>query len=173
MVNGTAIDFKIITDCIIQAMDMANILTFAEFVEKFRDALFPVSQFIFGGGLQELPLDKPIISVVFLAYFDGYPYFAEMKVCHDGNKVLRPDATSHPACGTFRIFSGSKLAKDEFGECDQTSLALPHLAAEAKRYIETCFKYQGVEQDATGIGGHIHMGQLESRRFLWLIPPKI
>ena len=173
MKNGAVIDFKIITDCIVQSMDMTTINAFAEFVERFRDALFPISRFIFEKNLQMYRQDRPIISVVFLSYFRGNPYFSELEILHDGNKILRPEAKSHPAVGKFRIFSGSEIAHKEFGKWDTTSLTLSHLATEAKRYIETCFRYQNVDPDASGIGGHIHIGQLRAQGFAWLISPRI
>ena len=169
--KGPDIDFRTITDCIIQGLDIKNISTFAEVVEKFRDALFPISRMIFEQMLGQLPSDKPILGVVFLAYFGGYPYFAEIEIWHDGNQILRPTVECHPATGKFRIFSGSKMAHNEFGQCDTSSCVLSHLAAEAKRYIEICFKYQRVDCDASGIGGHIHMGKLEAQGYTWLIQP--
>lgn len=170
MVDGTVVSFKVITDCIIQSMDMTSITSFAQFVERFRDALFPASVILFQKNVQKYQQDKPIVGVVFLAYFDGQPYFTEMEIYHDGNKILRPEVEIHPASGKFRVFSGSEMAYKEFGECNKASLTLSDFADEAKRYIEICYKYQN--EDAFGIGGHIHIGQLEPQGFTWRLFPK-
>lgn len=169
--EGQKINLKTITDCIIDSLAQETIISFDQWVKRFGDILFPIARMIFEKNIARFQSGRSIAEVLFLSYFNGYPYVAEIAIRHDGVNILRPEIKCSIAPAEFGIFSGSEIAHKEFGGCNENARTLSDFANEAKRYIEICFKYQDVDADAAAIGGHIHIGEFTPNWFRWREQP--
>jgi hypothetical protein len=106
---------------------------------------------------------------IFLAYFNGEPWIAEIGV-HKDDQSLRPVVERFGPPGiTTTIFSGSeRVWKQHFPFPPEIPQSLQEASDVIERYIQLCVD----DPDCEDIGGHIHIGKLTPSGFTWIHPPK-
>jgi hypothetical protein len=172
--NGrTLLDFKYLTDEVLQSVDMTSVNQFSDVIQLFNERLLAILKGT-SGSPDIFPANE-VASVLFVAYFYDQPCKAEITVNRGQDTVFTPRITalSVPAPFGYRVFTGSQAAF----KLSDLGLGLPSSLQEAatrvRDYIRLCFTHRDPPLDcANPIGGHIHIGQLTPKQFLWIDPPQ-
>jgi hypothetical protein len=165
--------FKEFTDRILLEMDFTSLSSFPEFVSAFCKDL---NSFLLSllGPIRPASLQTQPPQVLFVAYFEGKPWIAELVVNHTDlmPRIERIECLSNMAA-CFRVFSGSKTAYFKFVPSGQVPsfASLGEGSILIRDYIKLCFVHPDKTETINPIGGHIHIGQLKPNGFLWVDSP--
>jgi hypothetical protein len=148
--------------------------SFPDLILLFRTFL-SMALIMYSESLPAKFFNSSIGRVLLLSYFEGQPCQAEVSVECGGDGLLQPKivAVNCPAHPQYIVFSGSEKIYKQFAgasgipepETRETAIAL------VRDYIQLCVDNRGTDPESVGIGGHIHVGILNSETFEWIEPP--
>lgn len=168
------LDLKQLTDAVLRSVDMSSVSEFSDFVQLFNDSL---SLFFENSpGSPNVFQNKEIASVLFVGYFNGQPCKAEIGITRGQNTIFRPEITNlcAPAPFGYRVFTGSQAAFKVSNLSSGLPSSLQEAAGRVRDYIRLCFTHRDPPLDGENpIGGHIHIGQLTPRGFVWIDSPQL
>jgi hypothetical protein len=167
--NGSSLGFDEVTDGILLSLDTSRIQSLSDLLTMFTDALHKILLSPIGAVLANVTPDQ-MPQVLFLGYFQGWPFTAEIHTMRQGTTILRPEIKCAPVSVRVDTFAGSKRVCEEFGERSE-----PRNLDEAidliREYMTRCVAYQGVDEQCSKIGGLVHTGIFRPNGFTWVDYP--